>query len=254
MHPLRRRLPDRPEPRPRDEAHRQGSPRRTNTSERGQPRVKGASRSTSSPPGSADGALVRGEDGGLHFDHLGACDRHGRGRPARSHERHGPQAVGLLFSPRLTNEQNYLIQNFARTGAGRTRSTRASRPDTLRPFTAWSGLGQRSVEELDPGDRERGAPLVIGSFTTEASGAGAPHQEGRAQCATLVVADPRDLADEAREAPPPAPPGNGPVADHAMMTRSSRTGSRTRTTSGSSPRTSTRCARSSRYTPEEAER
>ena len=31
-------------------------------------------------------------------------------------ERHSPQAVGVLASARLTNEENYLIQKLARTG------------------------------------------------------------------------------------------------------------------------------------------
>ena len=33
-------------------------------------------------------------------------------------ERHGPQAVGVLASARLTNEENYLIQKLARTVLG----------------------------------------------------------------------------------------------------------------------------------------
>ena len=33
-------------------------------------------------------------------------------------ERHGPQAVGVLASARLTNEENYLIQKLARAVVG----------------------------------------------------------------------------------------------------------------------------------------
>jgi formate dehydrogenase major subunit len=33
-------------------------------------------------------------------------------------ERHGPQAVGVLSSARLTNEENYLIQKLTRTAIG----------------------------------------------------------------------------------------------------------------------------------------
>jgi formate dehydrogenase major subunit len=32
--------------------------------------------------------------------------------------RHGTQAVGILASARLTNEENYLIQKLARTAVG----------------------------------------------------------------------------------------------------------------------------------------
>ena len=75
--------------------------------------------------------------------------------------------------------------------------------------------------------------------------------------ATLVVADPRaDLADEDREAPPAAAPGHGrlaPERDHAHDPRGGPAGRGVHR--ASTPRTSTRCARSSpRYTPEEAER
>jgi predicted molibdopterin-dependent oxidoreductase YjgC len=58
--------------------------------------------------------LVRGEDGQLHetsWEH--ALDVAATGLRGVV-ERHGPQAVGVLASARLTNEENYLIQKFAR--------------------------------------------------------------------------------------------------------------------------------------------
>jgi predicted molibdopterin-dependent oxidoreductase YjgC len=62
--------------------------------------------------------LVRGEDGELHptsWDHALQVAADGiKGVIAR----HGPQAVGLLASARLTNEENYLIQKLARTAIG----------------------------------------------------------------------------------------------------------------------------------------
>ncbi len=59
--------------------------------------------------------LVRGEDGELHptdWDTALATAANG----LRSvMEQHGTQAVGVLASARLTNEENYLIQKLART-------------------------------------------------------------------------------------------------------------------------------------------
>jgi predicted molibdopterin-dependent oxidoreductase YjgC len=62
--------------------------------------------------------LVRGDDGELHpttWDH--ALDVAAAGLKGVM-ERHGPQAVGVLASARLTNEENYLIQKLARTALG----------------------------------------------------------------------------------------------------------------------------------------
>ncbi len=62
--------------------------------------------------------LVRGEDGELRptsWDHALEVAADGlKGVIAR----HGPQAVGLLASARLTNEENFLIQKLARTAIG----------------------------------------------------------------------------------------------------------------------------------------
>ena len=62
--------------------------------------------------------LVRGEDGELHestWEHAMQVAADGlKGVIAR----HGPQAVGVLASARLTNEENYLIQKLGRTAIG----------------------------------------------------------------------------------------------------------------------------------------
>ena len=60
--------------------------------------------------------LVRGEDGELHptsWEHALAVAADGLKGVM---ERHSPQAIGVLASARLTNEENYLIQKLARTG------------------------------------------------------------------------------------------------------------------------------------------
>ncbi len=62
--------------------------------------------------------LVRGEDGELHpatWEHAIRAAADGLKGVI---ERHGPQAVGVLASARLTNEENYLIQKLARTAIG----------------------------------------------------------------------------------------------------------------------------------------
>ena len=62
--------------------------------------------------------LVRGEDGELHetsWEHALQVAADGLQGVM---DRHGPQAVGVLASARLTNEENYLIQKLARTGLG----------------------------------------------------------------------------------------------------------------------------------------
>ena len=59
--------------------------------------------------------LVRGEDGELHptdWDTALATAANGLRRVMKEH---GTQAVGVLASARLTNEENYLIQKLART-------------------------------------------------------------------------------------------------------------------------------------------
>jgi predicted molibdopterin-dependent oxidoreductase YjgC len=59
--------------------------------------------------------LVRGEDGELHPTDWETALRAAADGLRGVHERHGTQAVGILASARLTNEENYLLQKLART-------------------------------------------------------------------------------------------------------------------------------------------
>jgi predicted molibdopterin-dependent oxidoreductase YjgC len=62
--------------------------------------------------------LVRGDDGGLHpttWEHALQVAAEGL---KGVKERHGPQAIGVLSSARLTMEENFLIEKLARTAIG----------------------------------------------------------------------------------------------------------------------------------------
>jgi predicted molibdopterin-dependent oxidoreductase YjgC len=58
--------------------------------------------------------LVRGEDGELHATNWEHALQVAADGLKGVIERHGPQAVGILASARLTNEENYLLQKLAR--------------------------------------------------------------------------------------------------------------------------------------------
>jgi predicted molibdopterin-dependent oxidoreductase YjgC len=58
--------------------------------------------------------LVRGEDGKLHETDWDTALTAAAAGLNGVKERHGPQSVGVLASARLTNEENYLLQKFAR--------------------------------------------------------------------------------------------------------------------------------------------
>ena len=58
---------------------------------------------------------VRGEDGELHRTDWDTALRAAADGLLRVKERHGPQAIGVLASARLTNEENFLLQKLART-------------------------------------------------------------------------------------------------------------------------------------------
>ena len=151
--------------------------------------------------------LVRGEDGELHPDRLGARAQVAAEGLKGVKERHGPQAVGVLASARLTNEENYLIQKLAADG-GRHElrpllRSHLTRSDSLRPGQV---VRQRSKHQLDPGDRERPLPARDRlEHDGGAPGARAADQEGGAQRRDARRRRPaQDLADEDREAPPAA--------------------------------------------------
>ena len=59
--------------------------------------------------------LVRGADGELHPASWEEAIAAAAAGLNAVRERHGDQAVGVLASARLTNEENYLIQKLART-------------------------------------------------------------------------------------------------------------------------------------------
>ncbi len=58
--------------------------------------------------------LVRGEDGALHPTDWDTALRTAAEGLLAVKARHGPQAIGILASARLTNEENYLLQKLAR--------------------------------------------------------------------------------------------------------------------------------------------
>ena len=62
--------------------------------------------------------LVRGEDGELHPTTWDDALRVAAEGLKGVRERHGPQAVGVLASARLTMEENFLLQKLARTALG----------------------------------------------------------------------------------------------------------------------------------------
>jgi predicted molibdopterin-dependent oxidoreductase YjgC len=58
--------------------------------------------------------LVRGEDGKLHETDWETALSAAASGLSDVRDRHGPQSIGVLASARLTNEENYLLQKFAR--------------------------------------------------------------------------------------------------------------------------------------------
>ena len=62
--------------------------------------------------------LVRGEDGELHETDWDSALAAAAAGLNGVKDRHGTQSIGVLASARLTIEENYLIQKFARTVIG----------------------------------------------------------------------------------------------------------------------------------------
>ncbi|MFH1123323.1 MAG: formate dehydrogenase subunit alpha, partial [Pseudomonadota bacterium] len=108
--------------------------------------------------------------------------------------RHGPDAVGVLSSAKCTNEDNYLIQKFARVVLGTNNVDHCARlchASTVAAALAAFGDGamSNSISDIDHAD----AMLVIGSNTTECHPIiGRRIKRAiRSRGAKLIVADPR---------------------------------------------------------------
>lgn len=113
----------------------------------------------------------------------------------------GPDALGLFSSAKCTNEENYLMQKFARQVIGTHNIDHCARlchSSTVAGLAASFGSGAMSNTMADVAEQAQ-AFLVIGSNTTEQHPVfgsmlrQAAHQRG----AKLIVADPRsiDLTD-----------------------------------------------------------
>ncbi len=113
----------------------------------------------------------------------------------------GPDAIGVLSSAKCTNEENYLVQKFARQVLGTNNVDHCARlchASTVAGLAACLGSGAMSNTMDDVADQAR-AMLLIGSNTTEQH----PVFGARIRQAVLrrgmklVVADPRqiDLAE-----------------------------------------------------------
>jgi formate dehydrogenase alpha subunit len=108
----------------------------------------------------------------------------------------GPDSIGVLASAKCTNEENYLMQKFARAVIGTNNVDHCAR---LCHASTVAGLGQafgsgamtNSMGDLD----EAGAILVIGSNTTECHPIiGAAIKRAAVQRGVpLIVADPRAI-------------------------------------------------------------
>ena len=150
VHVLRRRLPARPQRRPGDEADRQGDLEAGVRLERGQPLRQGPLRlQLRPPPRPPDGAARQGRGRGAARDHAGSTRSQVGRRRAEGGDGTPFAAARRRAQLRPADERGELPDPEARPdGAARpTPSTRAKPPDTLRPFTAWSG---RSAEAHPP--------------------------------------------------------------------------------------------------------
>ncbi len=115
---------------------------------------------------------------------------------------HGPDAIGVLSSAKCTNEDNYVVQKFARAALGTNNVDHCARlchASTVAAALAAFGDGamSNSISDIDKAD----LLFVIGSNTTECH----PiigrkiKQAVRSNRATLIVADPRaiELSEQA---------------------------------------------------------
>ena len=143
---LRRRLPGRPQRRPRAEPDRQGHVRSALPPERGRPLRQGAVRLQLRPPPRPPDRAARSRRGRRAARRPGST--RSRSRPTGLQgvsDRHGPESIGVLSSARLTIEENFLIQKLARTAIGHELGPQLrgdlTRSDSLRPGQV---VGQRS--------------------------------------------------------------------------------------------------------------
>ena len=112
----------------------------------------------------------------------------------RIRETAGPDALGVLSSAKCTNEENYLVQKFARAAIGTNNVDHCARlchSSTVVAALAAFGDGAMSNSISDIAQAE--ALLVIGSNTTECHPVIARRikQNVRRKGARLIVADPR---------------------------------------------------------------
>jgi formate dehydrogenase major subunit len=117
-------------------------------------------------------------------------------------ERYGPDAVGVLGSARATNEENYLVQKFARVAVGTNnvdccaRVCHAPSASALKSMLG-TGAATNSFDDIDLA----GTILVAGANPTENHPVvGARIRQAARRGARLIVIDPRrtELAREAR--------------------------------------------------------
>lgn len=114
----------------------------------------------------------------------------------RIREAHGPDSLAVLSSAKCTNEENYLLQKFARAVLGTNNIDHCARlchSSTVGGLAAAFGSGAmtNSISEI----RDARVLFVIGSNTTEQHPMVARHMlEAVDRGSTLIVADPRRTA------------------------------------------------------------
>ena len=117
-------------------------------------------------------------------------------RLARILDRHGPDSIGVLSSAKCTNEDNYVIQKFARAVLGTNNVDHCARlchASTVAAALAAFGEGamSNSISDIDRAE----VVFVIGSNTTECHPIIGRRIKlaVRSNTAKLIVADPRSI-------------------------------------------------------------
>lgn len=110
-------------------------------------------------------------------------------------ERHGPDSIALLGSARGTNEENYLVQKFARTVIGTNNVDNCARvchQPTAKAMSIMLGAGA-ATNSFDDIEKAR-TILVVGSNTTQSHPViGARIRQMALHGASLIVIDPRKI-------------------------------------------------------------